>query len=232
MSKLDNLDRIGFFDLETTGLDVWNVRIVTAAVGILDSSGEVLKVSSWLLNPGVEIPEAASNVHGVTNEIATSQGMDPESGVTQIIFELEEISKLGIPLVAFNAAYDFTIISQEALRHSLPESNFAPIFDPLIIDRKFVQKRFGKRTLGDLTRVYGVALENAHSAEADAVAAAQIALAQIGLFPDLAKLTTEEAHNLQQVWAEEQAQGFERYMQTRSAEFRSERGWPVRKRTS
>ncbi len=232
MNKLHDLDRIGFFDLETTGLDVWNVRVVTAAVGVLDNSGNVLSVSSWLINPGVEIPEAASNVHGITNEIAMTHGQDPQSAISEIVGKLREISDLGVPLVAFNAAYDFTIISQEAIRNSLPDQHFTPVFDPLIIDRKFVQKRFGKRTLGDLTKIYSVALENSHSAEADAVAAAQIALAQIRLFSDLAQLQPEEAHNLQKVWADEQATDFERYMQQRSAEFRSERGWPVRKRTS
>jgi DNA polymerase III subunit epsilon len=53
---------ITIFDLETTGIDPWNDRIVSIYV----DTGE--KQYSAKVNPGVEIPVAASVVHGITNE--------------------------------------------------------------------------------------------------------------------------------------------------------------------
>ena len=54
------------FDLETTGVDVTTDRIVTAHVGLLGPDGVALRSQSWLADPGVEIPEGATAVHGIT----------------------------------------------------------------------------------------------------------------------------------------------------------------------
>ena len=81
------------FDLETTGLDVKTSRIVTATVATLDPGGEVTDLREWLVNPGIEIPEAASNVHGVTTEMAQRDGLDPRTAVAEIIELLSQKNK-------------------------------------------------------------------------------------------------------------------------------------------
>ncbi len=66
------------FDTETTGVDPSGDRLVTAALvwraepqadGVRPQS-----VTTWLADPGVEIPEAAAAVHGVTTERARAEG--------------------------------------------------------------------------------------------------------------------------------------------------------------
>src|SRR5690606_26374276 len=60
------IDRLVVFDLETTGVDPTEARIVTAYVGVLDATGTVVEERSWIVDPGVEIPEGSIAVHGVT----------------------------------------------------------------------------------------------------------------------------------------------------------------------
>ena len=69
--------QLAVFDLETTGLDLDTSRIVTAAVAVIDSNGEPTEVHEWLVNPGIEIPEAAANVHGITTDMARANGVQP-----------------------------------------------------------------------------------------------------------------------------------------------------------
>lgn len=232
MSAVGGLQQLGFFDLETTGLDVWSVRVVTAAVGLLGRDGRVERISTWLVNPGVPIPESASSVHGITDEIAIRNGTEASRAISEIVSELNGIFETGTPVVAFNAAYDFSIISAEAARYGVPEVGCSPVYDPLVIERKFDNLRAAKRTLGHLTVRHGIELNDAHTAEADAIAAAQLAWKQIERYPAVAQSTVASLHQNQTIWAEEQAADLEAYMQQRSPEFRVERGWPLRRRAS
>jgi DNA polymerase-3 subunit epsilon len=54
------------FDLETTGTDPREARIVTGTV-IEVKAGEPLGRREWLADPGVEIPADAVAVHGISN---------------------------------------------------------------------------------------------------------------------------------------------------------------------
>src|SRR6478609_10030477 len=105
---------LGVFDLETTGIDVESARIVTAHVGLLDSDGLVRHRRDWLLDPGVEIPSEATAVHGITTEVARRNGMDAARGVAAIVAQLRSLFERGIPVVAYNAPYDFTLLDREA----------------------------------------------------------------------------------------------------------------------
>ncbi len=63
------------FDTETTGVDVENDRVVTACL-IKIVPGQLAETRNWLIDPGVEIPEAATAVHGVDTEKARNDGED------------------------------------------------------------------------------------------------------------------------------------------------------------
>src|SRR5699024_4019489 len=52
------------FDLETTGKNPHEARIVTASIVLLDPQGRTRAHAEWLLDPGVEIPAEAAAVHG------------------------------------------------------------------------------------------------------------------------------------------------------------------------
>lgn len=56
------------FDTETTGVDVETDRIVSAALVVQDAPGARPRVTRWLVNPGVPVPAAATEVHGLTEE--------------------------------------------------------------------------------------------------------------------------------------------------------------------
>ncbi|NBU22935.1 MAG: 3'-5' exonuclease [Actinobacteria bacterium] len=220
--------RLAAFDLETTGLDLRQSRIVTACVAVLNANGEVEELHEWLVDPGIEIPEAASNVHGVTTEIARANGAPPAAAVPELVSLLAGLMDQ-MPLVAFNAAYDFSILHHEALRNASSPLTPKPVVDPMVLDKQLVRFRKGKRTLSALTLDYQVPLENAHNSTADAIAAGRLAQRMARQFADQLSMDANELHELQIGWAKEQALDFEKWMKTQNRpDFRAELGWPVR----
>ncbi|MFJ4252663.1 exonuclease domain-containing protein [Microbacterium sp. NPDC090003] len=204
------LRRVGVFDLETTGIDVTADRIVTAHVGVLDAEGRQIVARTWLADPGVEIPEGATAVHGVTTARARAEGRPAREVVAQVLIALRSLLDQGIPVVAYNASYDFSLLAHEAVRHGLtPLANPAPIIDPFVIDKAVDRYRRGKRTLTLVAAHYAVALDGAHEAAADAVAAGRVAQAIARQFslPD----TLDDLHTRQIGWARAQAESLTEY---------------------
>jgi len=219
--------QLAVFDLETTGLDLRQSRIVTACVAVLDSNGLTTALDEWLLNPGVEIPAAASAVHGVTNEIAASQGVAPGPAISEIVERLRELNK-SMPLVAFNAPFDFTILKSEAMRHGITPLDPAPVIDPLVLDRAMMKYRSGKRTLAALCQDYGVELKDAHNSTADAVAAGLLAQRQATKFPDL-DMEISALHSAQVIWSDEQSLDFAQWLKKQNRpDYQAELGWPIK----
>ena len=218
---------LAVFDLETTGLDVATARIVTATVATLNQAGEVTTLREWLVNPGIEIPEVAASVHGVTTEMARENGQDPKSAVAEIVSLLLELNAQ-MPLVAFNAPYDFSILKFEAERYELPPLLPKPVIDPLVLDRQLDRWRKGKRNLGMMSAHYGVKLEDAHNSTADAVAAGLIAQAIARKFSEAA-IDPIELHNHQVVWSDQQSESFAEYLRKQNRpDYRAELGWPIK----
>lgn len=219
--------QLAVFDLETTGLDVTRSRIVTACVAVLDANGQTTSVDEWLVNPGIEIPEAASNVHGVTTEIAQRDGVESALAVMEISARLSQLSA-SMPLVAFNAAYDFSILHHEAKRVGVEQIDPKPVIDPLVIDRKVDKWRKGKRNLTMMCELYSVELLDAHNSTADAVAAGRIAQRLAAKYPEL-NIPAAELHELQSVWADEWSREREEYFKRENRPgYRAEYGWPIR----
>lgn len=222
--------RLAVFDLETTGLDLREARVVTACALEIDEDGEVVGENfEWLADPGIEIPEAASNVHGVTTEIARANGRAAKQVVAELIATLNGFFARGIPVVAYNAPYDFTILHFEALRHGLePIADPKPVIDPLVLDKFVDTYRSGKRTLEVAARTYGVSLDDAHNATADAIAAGRVAQAIARRYAD--KLPGELAllHNAQIEWSASQDASYEKFRRGSAPEFTVQRGWPVK----
>lgn len=207
---IGDLDQIGVFDTETTGIDYDGSRIVTAFIGLMGRDGVLTHRWEWLLDPEVEIPESAAAVHGVTTERARAEGTNWTEGLTEIIDQLEVLLDSGIPVVAYNARFDFTILDRNARTAGIrPIENVAPVFDPYVTDKAVDKWRKGKRTLTDTCRVYGVTLDNAHEAEADAVAAGRLMWALIGKMKP--HWTTESMHGTTRTRAAEQAASLQAY---------------------
>lgn len=222
--------KLAVFDLETTGLDLATARIVTACVVLIDEHGQVASQElEWLANPGVPIPEQASNVHGVTDEIANTRGRPAQEVVAEILEALRGYFAEGIPVVAYNAPYDFTILQAEALRYSLsPVESPKPVMDPLILDRQLDKYRAGKRNLEVVAAHYGVSLSDAHNATADAVAAGRVLQAIARKYQTQLPATAQELHDQQVGWSEAQDSNFEEFRRRTLPDFQVVRGWPLK----
>jgi len=226
----DWADTLAVFDLETTGIDIDTCRIVTAYVGVLDRDGRVVEQRSWLADPGVEIPTAASLIHGVSTERARAEGMPAARAVTEIIAALADAAGRGLPIVAYNAAYDLSVLSREAERYGVtPLPGPGPVVDPLVIDKAVDRYRRGKRTLTAAAAHYGVELVDAHDAGADATAAGRVAQAIARAYPEVALLAAAELHERQVEWARLQAESYQDWRRRNGEpEFVAVGAWPLR----
>jgi DNA polymerase-3 subunit epsilon len=222
-------DRLGVFDLETTGIDTDTSRIVSAYVGVVDAEGAPKGVS-WLADPGIEIPVQASAVHGITTERARAEGRDAAEVVAEIVAVLRALLAQGVPIVIYNASYDLTLLNRECLRHGIePLDDPLPIIDPLVIDRAMDRYRTGKRTLEVAAEFYGVELMDAHDAEADAVAAGRVAQAIARKYSDTLGQDVTLVHTNQVTWAAESATSFQEYMRrAKDPAFVADGAWPQR----
>ncbi len=221
---------IAVFDTETTGIAPETTRIVSAHVSVLNPYGEVEDATNWLIDCGIEIPEQATAVHGITTERMRSEGAPAPDSIYEILTKLQGFLEAGIGVVAYNAAYDFTILDREAKRYGFdPLSSPAPVIDPMIIDKQVDKYRKGKRTLEAAAAHYGVELTDAHDASADAIAAGRVAQA-IGkkYAADLA-YPAIELHDLQVTWAKEQAESYANWRRSQNLPvFAGDGLWPVR----
>ncbi|MFT3798877.1 exonuclease domain-containing protein [Microbacterium sp.] len=198
-------DTVGVFDLETTGVDVEHDRIVTAHVGLLGPDGAALRSHSWLADPGIAIPEGATAVHGIATEHARAHGRPASVVVAEIVAALRELFDAGIPVVAYNAPFDFSLLKHEAVRHGVtPIDSPAPVIDPLVLDKAHDRFRKGKRTLEAVAAHYAVPLLGAHDAAADAIAAGRVAQALVERFG--LDASPHELHAQQIGWARAQAE--------------------------
>jgi DNA polymerase-3 subunit epsilon len=223
-----HLGPLASFDIESTGLDVDNDRIVTAA--LIRPSGETLR---WMSDvDGQEIPTAASDIHKVTTAYARKHGQKARIVIEQIADAIAgEMSAGRAALVVMNAPFDLPLLDAECRRHGVPTvadriGRVGPVVDPLVMDRAADKWRKGSRKLEALAAHYGVELTDAHSADADAKAALGVALAIADKFPEL-QVPADVLHAWQVTWYARWAVDNEAYRRRTDPEFVQPRHWPV-----
>jgi DNA polymerase-3 subunit epsilon len=174
------------FDTETSGVDVETDRIVSAAVIALTEHGA--DPAEWLADPGIDIPEGATAVHGITTEHARKHGQPAVTAISEIVSHLAEAVAAGVPLVGHNITYDLTLLDRECRRH-LGESLYQALGgEPLVIDtmvldrftapfRRRVSEEQGPYQLRTTAETYGLTWDDkaAHGATYDALMAGRIA---------------------------------------------------------
>ncbi|GGW15850.1 3'-5' exonuclease [Streptomyces capoamus] len=208
--------RLCGFDLETTGVDVEKDRIVTACI-VQCGGSQPTASSTWLSDVGgMEIPEAAAKVHGVTTEKARAEGYPAANVVQDLVTALVQVVTHGIPIVAMNASFDLTILDREARRHGIAPltdvvGDDLRVVDPRVLDKQVDQRRKGQRTLTALCQHYQVPLDGAHSADADAIAACRVAWRLGSTVPQLGAMSIDDLHQAQIKWAEEQGRSLAAY---------------------
>lgn len=228
----DWINRIAVFDTETTGLDLETARIVTATVVELDEAGAVIADrDEWLANPEIEIPAAASNVHGITTEIAREKGRDYKTVISEIIASLNDCFERGIPVVAYNAPYDFTILYHQAIQLGLqPIDNPPLVIDPLVLDKKLDTYRKGGRKLETVAALLQVQLDDAHNSKADAIAAGRVAQAMVRKYAAKLNFSLEDLQELQRQWSIEADESFAKWMRdNKDPQFETKLGWPIKR---
>lgn len=225
------------FDTETTGTDPETARIVTACVTYLDGSGATQpEMTCWLIDPGCEIPAGAAAIHGITTERARADGRPAAPAVREIAAELLHAARLGIPVVAYNAPYDLTVLDRETARYDLApfgeEFASAPgwVIDPLVLDKAADPYRKGRRTLTAACEHYGIRIDGAHDSSHDATAAARVAYRIAALHPDIAAMELHALHALQVRAKQEQAASFQDYLRRQGSHEVVDGSWPFRSR--
>ncbi len=197
------------FDLETTGLDTANDRIVEVGLVKLHPDGRRESIQKRV-DPGIDIPESATRIHGIRNDDV--RGLFGEPPLSRAADELLEFLGDG-DLAGFNViGYDLPMWMAEMARHQLDFS----MEGRLVVDARtiFVAKepswdRFiqGPRNLNNAVLHFcgrdqaadfaqrdaadeggaNVSLDDAnrHSAVKDADATLDVLLAQLERYEDL-----------------------------------------------
>lgn len=204
------------FDLETTGVDVAVDRIVTAAV-VHWGGGRPTVPHNWTSDMGgYEISAEATEIHGITTAAAREAGRPAADVIGEIVETLHAYVNAGIPLVAMNAPFDFTILERECERYGIRSlwSGCVPcVLDPRVLDKHVMPYRKGKRNLMALADFWCVKVTGAlHEAETDARAACGVVHAIVRRYPWLARVELGELHEKQARWAREQTADFRAYL--------------------
>jgi DNA polymerase-3 subunit epsilon len=98
----------------------------------------------------------------------------------------------------------------------LPERGFvAPVIDVLVLDRHVDRYRQGKRTLVELCATYGVVIDHAHDAVADAVAAMRVLGAICERYPEITGMSPADLHRAQVDWHLEWATSYDEWRRDR-----------------
>ena len=209
------------FDLETTGVDPRTAKIVTsAAVTIRGKDRDDVEL---LADPGIEIPEAASKVHGITTEYAREHGRPHDEVLAETIERIRKGWEEGATLIVYNAPYDLSVL--RALEPSFTVDG--PVFDPLVVDKEKRKFQKGKRTLEVVAAHYKVPLDNAHEATADAVAAARIAWKLTREYPELLEMTSDELMLAQSTWYYEAQVSLQAYFEKQGKSTSVNSSWPI-----
>ncbi len=170
-----NLDRnIVFFDIESTGLNILQDRIVQIALIKYSSNGQNVTELELMINPGRPIPKESIDVHGITDETVADKPKFHE--VAREIFDFIGDANLA----GYNSdRFDVPMLLEELYRSgfNLDMSNRKSI------DVQKIFYRMEPRTLKAALKHYcGRDLIDAHDALADVRATVDVLKGQIKMY--------------------------------------------------
>ena len=171
-----------FFDLETTGINIVKDRIVEIAV-LKVSPDNTKNIKSWIVNPEISIPEEATLVHGITNEMVKNK-----PSFKLISNEVFDFIK-NCDLAGFNSdRFDIPLLAEEFMRSEI-EFDLNKL---KTIDVQTIFHKMEKRTLGAAYKFYcEKTLIDAHSAKSDSMATYEVLLSQIKKYKELGETVKE-----------------------------------------
>ena len=165
-----------FFDLETTGINITNDRIVELSyIKVMPDGSEIRKTVR--VNPGMHIPESATAIHHITDDDVKDKPLFKQVA-KQLANDFE-----GCDFAGFNSnRFDIPLLVEEFLRAGV---NF-DISKRKFIDIQTIFHKMEQRTLTAAYKFYcNKDLDNAHSANADTEATYEVLQAQLDRYPSL-----------------------------------------------
>lgn len=218
------------FDTETTGPNPDTARIVSATV--VEIEGSRTEIANWLIAPEIPIPAGATAIHGITTEHALAHGAAPFMAVGEIVRTIEDWLRAGLPMVGMNICYDLTVLDRECRRQGIDTLSaridvVGPIVDVFVLDKHIDQYRKGKRTLTAMAATYGLHLDDAHDALADALTAARIAWKMAEALPQVLQVDPMALHERQIGWRYEQCRSLQAYFNKQGIDELVNTDWPI-----
>lgn len=167
---------ICFFDLETTGINISNDRIVEISI-LKVHPDQTEKRKTWLVNPSIPIPKEASAVHGISDQDVANAPLF--SAIAKEISNWID----GADLCGFNSnRFDIPLLAEEMLRAGLDFD----MKNRLAVDVQTIFHKMEQRTLTAAYKFYcDKSLKDAHSAEADTYATYEVLKAQLSRYEEL-----------------------------------------------
>jgi DNA polymerase III epsilon subunit-like protein len=162
-----------FIDTETTGINPKLDRLVQIAWITATEAGDEVSRSSMIVRPdGFAIPFGASQVHGITTELALRSGVP----LKQSLLQLQTVADSVSLIAAHNLSYDLGILKNEYHRAGLPYPftstpgicTMRASTSYCCLPKKNGSSGFKYPKLEELYRhLFGYDFLNAHNAEAD-----------------------------------------------------------------
>jgi len=174
--KLKLKNPIIFFDLETTGINVAQDRIVEISWLKVDLQGNEYS-KTMLINPTIPIPQEASNIHGIKDEdVKEAPAFQEVARALAREFE-------GCDLAGYNSnRFDIPLLAEEFLRADVD----IDLMKRKFIDVQVIFMKMEQRTLEAAYQFYcNKKLDEAHSAKADTRATYEVLQAQLDRYGDL-----------------------------------------------
>ncbi len=174
--KLKLTRPLAFIDLETTGINITNDRILEIGIVkvLIDGTRQVKRK---LINPTIPIPKSSSDIHGITDEMVKDAPT-----FKQAANEIKQFID-GCDLGGYNSnRFDLPLLIEEFSRAGI---NFT-IDGKKLVDVQKIFHQMEQRTLSAAYKFYcNKTLEGAHGAEADATATWEVLEAQIERYPNI-----------------------------------------------
>jgi DNA polymerase-3 subunit epsilon len=167
---------ICFLDLETTGINVSTDKIVEIAIVKISPDGTQV-IKRKLINPEMPIPKSASDIHGISDEMVKDAPT-----FKSVANEIKQFIE-GADLAGYNSnRFDIPMLNEEFLRAGVS----VDVESRKLLDVQKVFHMMEQRTLTAAYKFYCQKnLEDAHSAEADAVATWEVLEAQLLKYPQI-----------------------------------------------
>jgi DNA polymerase III subunit epsilon len=170
-----------FYDVETTGINIANDRIISISAIKYNSNKEVTKMT-YLINPEISIPAEATAIHGITDDMVKNQ--PTFKMLSKKILEFMEYGDL----VGYNNnQFDNPILQEEFFRCGI---DFPTVDNNRSVDTYYLFKTTAKRNLAFAYKYYcGKELKQHHNSESDAQATMEIFFAQIEKVKEFQNMT-------------------------------------------